>query len=446
MVKESIYNYSTSITLGDKVKQLVYNTRSRRLINFTNRSFQEISSQEERILIEQGFLVSDTRDECVEMEYDRLCRIFQKEMLSLTIIPTSDCNFRCVYCYQTASDGYITSSVINNIISYLEKNARYYKAVSISWFGGEPLLCKNEVLEILQQAALICKKNKVSLVSYMTTNAYELDLVFFEKALSYGLRYYQITIDGLAEEHNSQRPHCTNNDSYEKIIKNLTEIAKQFQTKRFEIGLRVNVSSNNIGSMERFTDEMVRLFGHDRHFVMIWQWVRDWGGNRLDKKSLISNDACRKLMDDSIKKGLRCHEILSCQAGTDTCEAMYKSGLVFNFDGNVYKCAMRVFNADEHKKNCVGKLLENGNIVFDKGIEAQWLLPTVRQSCYSCVFFPLCMGNACPFTMVYRNEHTCIVFKNLIPDQMKTMYLKGNYTNFEVIESAQDRKKTYGDI
>ena len=193
--------------------------------------------------------------------------------------------------------------------------------------------------------------------------------------------------------------------------------------------------------MERFTDEMVRLFGHDRHFVMIWQWVRDWGGNRLDKKSLISNDACRKLMDDSIKKGLRCHEILSCQAGTDTCEAMYKSGLVFNFDGNVYKCAMRVFNADEHKKNCVGKLLENGNIVFDKGIEAQWLLPTVRQSCYSCVFFPLCMGNACPFTMVYRNEHTCIVFKNLIPDQMKTMYLKGNYTNFEVIESAQDRKK-----
>ena len=77
MVKESIYNYSTSITLGDKVKQLVYNTRSRRLINFTNRSFQEISSQEERILIEQGFLVSDTRDECVEMEYDRLCRIFQ---------------------------------------------------------------------------------------------------------------------------------------------------------------------------------------------------------------------------------------------------------------------------------------------------------------------------------------------------------------------------------
>lgn len=427
MKKESIYNFSANININGKPLYLIYNTLSHKLVDFTDQSFSSLTDTQERIMEDNGFLIDENINETQLAQYYRLTTIFDKKLLALTIIPTADCNFRCIYCYQNSKKSYIDNNTVEKIISFLERNVQFYSAVSITWFGGEPLLCKKEVLYITEKANAICKRNKTAFVSYMTTNGYELDLDFFKSALSSGLRYYQITIDGNREIHNAQRPHKNNNNSYDKIVSNLTAISENISRTRFEIGIRINVSSESLTTMPEFIDTLANLFASDKRFVIIWQWVRNWGGDRINKDLVMSNTPCSDLTRLSIKKGLRCYEGLSCNSGTDICEATYKSGFVINYSGKVYKCSMRTFENPEDDINQIGYLDANGKLKIDIQKEAMWLLPKIDEKCYDCVFFPQCLGNSCPFTSIYMNKRTCINHKKLIPVQMESMYLSGRY-------------------
>ena len=431
MMKESIYNYKINLSIKDEYKSFIFNTRSRKLLDFTGQQLSNLSPTQEKILRNNGFLVDDDIDESQLALYYRINKIYQNKLLSLTIIPTADCNFKCVYCYQTSKNAYIDREVVENIIKYIEKNVQYYSALSITWFGGEPLLCKDEVLYIIKKAKNLCLKHNKPFVSYMTTNGYELDLNFFTKSLKNGLRYYQITIDGDSNIHNLQRPHILHSDSFERIIDNLSLISKNTDKLRFEIGIRINVSKKSLATMPVFIEKLSELFAADKRFVLIWQWVRDWGGDRIDKGLTISNTVCKDLMKISMEKGMRCYEVLSCNSGTDICEAAYKNGYVINYVGKVYKCAMKTFDNPEEDMNCIGELNNRGDIEIDEIKEAKWLLPKIRDDCYACVFFPMCMGNACPFTSVYKNKQTCIVFKSLIPTQIESMYARQNFISLQ---------------
>lgn len=50
MKKESIYNYSTEIEVEQERKRLIYNTKSRKLLDFTGLEFSNLSEDEEKIL------------------------------------------------------------------------------------------------------------------------------------------------------------------------------------------------------------------------------------------------------------------------------------------------------------------------------------------------------------------------------------------------------------
>lgn len=73
--------------------------------------------------------------------------------------------------------------MVEAIKTYLTNNINKFKQVNLSWFGGEPTLCKETILDISNH--LINLKNGLpdSFHSSMTTNAYLLDLGHF-KSLS----------------------------------------------------------------------------------------------------------------------------------------------------------------------------------------------------------------------------------------------------------------------
>ena len=53
--------------------------------------------------------------------------------------------------------------------------------MEIAWFGGEPLLAKEIIVEIMSRVREICLKNKKPFYSNITTNGYELDIKTFER-------------------------------------------------------------------------------------------------------------------------------------------------------------------------------------------------------------------------------------------------------------------------
>ena len=95
---------------------------------------------------------------------DRSKRFREKQnSLSITIVPTLDCNFRCTYCYEKGqrSPYRIQDDVKTKIYEYVEKKINEIKNLNITWYGGEPLLEKTTIEELSDRFISLCKEKNV---------------------------------------------------------------------------------------------------------------------------------------------------------------------------------------------------------------------------------------------------------------------------------------------
>ena len=111
-------------------------------------------------------------------------KIYDK-MLSLTIMPTELCNFRCRYCYEKFEKGKMQEDIYKGIVKYLQKNLSSYSGLDISWFGGEPLLALDIIEKMSTDIYELCKLLKKPYMAGMTTNGYLLTPEVVERLLKY---------------------------------------------------------------------------------------------------------------------------------------------------------------------------------------------------------------------------------------------------------------------
>lgn len=100
-------------------------------------------------------------DEISLLRYRNHQHIYADRDYSLFLNPTLECNFSCWYCYETHEKGYMSEKMIEkikkHIIYMIEKI--HINSLTLSWFGGEPLLYFNEVVyPISLFAKEICEK------------------------------------------------------------------------------------------------------------------------------------------------------------------------------------------------------------------------------------------------------------------------------------------------
>ncbi|MFM6074868.1 MAG: radical SAM protein, partial [Dolichospermum sp.] len=79
-------------------------------------------------------------------------RLISDKAFELIILPTEQCNFRCIYCYEDFSIGRMKPEVISGIKALLDKRSSKLNFLNLSWFGGEPLVAKDIVLDISEYA------------------------------------------------------------------------------------------------------------------------------------------------------------------------------------------------------------------------------------------------------------------------------------------------------
>ena len=70
----------------------------------------------------------------------RLVQALSSTSLHLVVLPTEACNFRCFYCYEDFKLARMREDVVRGLERLLEARAPSLEHLSISWFGGEPLL------------------------------------------------------------------------------------------------------------------------------------------------------------------------------------------------------------------------------------------------------------------------------------------------------------------
>jgi len=420
MYKTSAYILRTTTTEGELIlkntltqKMLKVSKTKTPLINSILLNPNMVAENDEnfKALYKKGFIVNEYVDETKIVDYIFNDAIFGSNILELTIIPTNACNFNCVYCYQSSAPGFMTQEAANSIIRFIETNIFKYSGLLISWFGGEPLLSKKTIIEFMTQIRKICLKHKKPFYSNITTNGYELDENTFNELLINHLRYYQITIDGPKEIHNSQRPHKVNGDSFERIVSNLLTIKEKFNKWNYRIAIRVNVSSKFRMQIGEFVDWLYENFGNDPHFVIVWEFVRDWGGEKIKQHQelIFDHKESNSWLDVLSQKGFAINMGLEQNDLTVAlCTASKKHGYVINYDGKVYKCAMVVENDDFKDINNIG-CINDGILDLDIGKMVKWLgRNSIDDKCISCGHYPECMGISCPLgTQILNQPNRC---------------------------------------
>lgn len=181
--------------------------------------------------------------------------LMSRGSVGIVLMPTYDCNLRCVYCYerhrlsrgQEWLEHTITPSVLDDIFMQAKDfKTRGYSIRSCTLYGGEPLLARNKSL--IRNICERCRENDLTVGA--VTNGCELEY-FIDIIKEFKFSNIQITLDGLKEIHDSQRPFAGGIGSYDKIMNNIGLALEH----GINVSLRSNVTSKSISGIKNLMDE-----------------------------------------------------------------------------------------------------------------------------------------------------------------------------------------------
>lgn len=419
--KGSKYNYFQT---NDKGELLIMNMRTEGKVKATedeaeavkellDDSVKELDETKECYtqLIKNGMLVREEEDEVKLLMLKQNEMIYGTDTLSVTIMPTNDCDFRCSYCYENHIEDYMDEATEERVLLFLEKKIARCKQLRLAWFGGEALLCKERVLRMSKKINEMCRRYKVPIYGEISTNGYNLDVDTFKELVRNHITEYQICIDGPKQCHNQTRPHCTDNDSYTRIVENLMNIRDKVKMGMFKISLRTNITPGVRPYLDEHIEEMKRLFGDDHRFILLFQCVRDWGGDHIRQDMIVDDEGTE--YDDTYKT---VNEVGMSSAGKQSfapivgnCAACRKNGYVIDFKGELHKCSLAYHSKEYREVDTVGYINEMGEEIVDESKLARWIVNNddISKGCYDCVLFPFCMGGHCPYSRNITKTKTC---------------------------------------
>ncbi|EMK1232114.1 4Fe-4S cluster-binding domain-containing protein [Listeria monocytogenes] len=136
---------------------IIYNSISDNIQTINNEDFNNIIENEAQINSEQfdllfnnDMLILDDLDDARKFQY-RLNKFVFSQELRITVLVTTNCNFTCSYCYQDYEIQYIDDEFEHSFLLFIKRNIKNYKNLSISWFGGEPLIVSKRLLNLSNQ-------------------------------------------------------------------------------------------------------------------------------------------------------------------------------------------------------------------------------------------------------------------------------------------------------
>ena len=364
----------------------------------------ELNSPLTRFLHEQELLLNE---EEIEQALNKVKSVLD-DIFMVTLMPTEGCNFRCPYCYEDHNRGGMTRDTLDRIEEYITAQAPHYKQVVLAWFGGEPTLCKDTVLEVSELVQNLQKQWGFQYASNMTTNGYLLDEKLFRQFYQAGITSYQITLDGW--NHDKTRPHVSGKGTLQTIIENLMELSKLSPEEYpFHITLRHNILAGD----EDYTwyDHLHRLFGQDKRFDILVRAVGDWGGETVRTLSLLYQDTADTLIAKHVsyldKIGMPCQ---NHQTGlfSQVCYASYPNSVVFRADGRIGKCTVAL----DHPKNQLGWVDPEKGVVIDPEVNRQWSFSDLKPACRRCKNVLQCMNMRCKKSEIIDNKTSCL-YNNL---------------------------------
>jgi len=294
----------------------------------------------------------------------------------------------------------MSDEIVDAILKYLDSHLSTERRFSVSWYGGEPLLCLNKIEKITQGILDICSKKNIKYEAAIITNGYLFTEDVAKKLADLKVRSVQITLDGPEEVHDSRRPLKSGKGTYSVIVEN---IARASNVYPYRISIRVNIDKRNISSISEMLHNLKQRGFHLKknvllHFAPVTAATlgcQDCAAHCFNPKMFSKLEL--KLYEKALDLGFKTVRYPMVNLGI--CGAVSSNSFVVEPSGALHKCWNTI--GDSSKE--VGHILQPNEELTPNLIK--WLVwdPFDREECKKCAVLPICMGG-CPFKALYPRE------------------------------------------
>lgn len=322
------------------------------------------------------------------------------------------CDLSCIYCSSfcdmknAKKNNYMTlDTAINCINNAL--NEFNTKKLKICLFGGEPLLNKKLIYDVVEYCN---NQTDIEFTFSVSTNALRLDEEFIDFASNNNFDSIQISIDGNIDIQNKQRPKVEN----------------RFYQKKYSIEDKIKlllskVDNNIVTARATFTPYSLHISETFKYLVDLGFKKIHFEPNISREKLSINNDECLEILNDEIKKLTKLyfeyknegkitkliplsnyHDILT-----------YNNHLVHNCEAGIRRYA---YDVDGKRSPC--------HMV--KGANPEKLLEAIEKrdnECNNCNYNNVCQGLCLGAIYYAENDYTlsCKLHKMYINEMIKEL-------------------------
>ena len=389
----------------------IYNSATKAtILKYTENNLLDIfnaaDSEKQQIMRDYGFVVSDEVDEISEQKYIYYKHFFNSDTLGIVLVPSMACNFSCPYCFEepfreVRSD----TTYFSTLYKYAEKEFSKYRHVSISLFGGEPLLFFEEMSAFLRFIKEDSEKKGYSLVTSIVTNGSLLTDEKMQELIELNCDSIQITLDGSKRTHDNLRKFRDGTPSFDHLINIINNVVgKSFDQYKGDFVVRFNIFNNTACEIENTLD----LINPEIRGKIYVFFRNIYNTSCFKTENNCGVQIYKELIPIAKKMGFK---VMYNKYVGRSCEACSDSNFAYiTPDLTMWKCLnAKASNTDVGK---IGKILNDGTVEYYGKNIAEWYKAAdcfEDDKCRSCSKLPDCWGG-CIAQNIVNKKRLCTDF------------------------------------
>lgn len=172
--------------------------------------------------------------------------------VQVTICPTLACNFECPYCFATRGKGKMSEDVQDDVVALVGRmlDAGNAKKLTITWFGGEPLLATDVIEALSPRLIAAAEERGCEYKAWIFTNGYLITEDVVDLLLRCQVTRVHIPLDGVGPTNDATRRLLGGGPTFDRIVENIGLLKPPIHTL-----IRANTHEGNVSEL----DELKRI-------------------------------------------------------------------------------------------------------------------------------------------------------------------------------------------
>ncbi len=396
--KENVRFSKLCVIVDNKDGKIIYNELTKSLVHLTQEDYIAVTKPENEVtpgfqyLLGNYFLIPEKSNEFKDAEKVKqhflslmTDDIRTSNIRTYTILPTTDCNARCFYCYEKDVRHIdMSEETALKIVDFIKKRHAPGQMVYLRWFGGEPLYN----FKIIDLICSELKKANILFSSNIVTNGYLLDDSITQRAAEdWSLNHVQITLDGTEKVYNKAK-HYIYKDGESPFVRVLNNCMGCLNNG-IKVSFRLNADTYNIDDLKALLDVIYEKFGTRIGVSVFPLFESCMTKKRTEEERNKLYENVYELEDKARNMGLLWENVNSAYKSS-MCIVDDGHSILFQPDGSMGLCEHNVDN---------DKMAHIDNPVFKEEDIQKWLekCEPIKGLCDDCPIYPSCVRvKRCP--------------------------------------------------